>query len=226
MSEALGLAADRELLGRTSTAERVAGILRTRISEGYFRPGDRLSEKEIGDALGVSRNTLREAFRLLTHEGLLQHELNRGVFVRVLSVDDVVDLYRIRKIIECAAVRAFAGTAADLRALSAAVEEGERAAADQRWRDLGTANIHYHQAIAALNRSPRVDGVMQGVFAELRMVFHVMVDPRRFHEPYLDRNRDLLALLTAGRTEEAERVLATYLDDAEKQLMDAYAPPA
>lgn len=224
MSEALGLAADRELLSRTSTAERVAGILRTRISEGYFRPGDRLSEKDIGDALGVSRNTLREAFRLLTHEGLLQHELNRGVFVRVLSADDVMDLYRIRRIIECAAVRSFRGS--DLSAVAEAVEEGERAAAEQQWQALGTANIHFHRAIAALTGSARVDSVMQGVFAELRLVFHVMADPRRFHEPYLDRNRDLLTLLTAGRLAEAESTLATYLDDAEKQLVDAYTPPA
>ncbi len=41
-------------------------ILRSRISEGYFPPGTRLSEDSIGGALGVSRNTLREAFRLLT----------------------------------------------------------------------------------------------------------------------------------------------------------------
>jgi DNA-binding GntR family transcriptional regulator len=217
------LEADRDLLGRTSTADRVAGILRTRIAEGYFPPGDRLSEAAIGSALGVSRNTLREAFRLLTHEGLLQHELNRGVFVRVLSVDDVVDLYRIRRIIECAAVRSCAG--ADLSAIADAVAEGEQAAATQDWRALGTANIHFHQAIAALTGSPRVDGVMQGVFAELRLVFHVMADPRSFHEPYLERNRDLLTLLRTGNAAESERTLATYLDDAEKQLVDAYTPP-
>lgn len=99
------LADDRALLGRTSTAERVSDILRSRIAEGYFPPGTRLSEDSIGGALGVSRNTLREAFRLLTHERLLVHELNRGVFVRVLSVADVEDIYRTRTLVECAVVR-------------------------------------------------------------------------------------------------------------------------
>lgn len=79
MAEQLNpLAEDRALLGRTSTAERVSDILRSRIAEGFFPPGTRLSEDSIGGALGVSRNTLREAFRLLTHERLLVHELNRG----------------------------------------------------------------------------------------------------------------------------------------------------
>ncbi|MGH3602036.1 MAG: GntR family transcriptional regulator, partial [Pseudonocardiaceae bacterium] len=58
-----GLEADRALLDRTSTAERVADILRARITEGFFPPGSRLTEDTIGGALRVSRNTLREAFR-------------------------------------------------------------------------------------------------------------------------------------------------------------------
>lgn len=104
-SEVGGLAEDRPLLGRTSTAERVADILRGRVAEGYFRPGERLAEDAIGKALGVSRNTLREAFRLLTHERLLVHELNRGVFVRILAVEDVEDIYRTRRLVECAVVQ-------------------------------------------------------------------------------------------------------------------------
>src|ERR1043166_157694 len=97
MAEQLsGLADDRALLGRTSTAERVADILRDRIAEGFFPPGARLPEDSVKGALGVSRNTLREAFRLLTHERLLVHELNRGVFVRIVTVDDLNDIYRVR----------------------------------------------------------------------------------------------------------------------------------
>ena len=76
------LSAERAALGRASTAGRVAEILRSHVTEGRLPPGTRLSEEDIGAALGVSRNTLREAFRLLAHERLLVHEFNRGVFVR------------------------------------------------------------------------------------------------------------------------------------------------
>src|SRR3954453_3061387 len=129
MAEQLsGLADDRALLGRTSTAERVSDILRSRIADGFFPPGTRLSEDSIGSALGVSRNTLREAFRLLTHERLLIHELNRGVFVRVLTVEDVIDIYQVRRLIECAAVRNLGMPPYDLGKAEAAVAEGEKAA--------------------------------------------------------------------------------------------------
>ncbi|MFD8422484.1 GntR family transcriptional regulator [Streptomyces sp. NPDC059466] len=223
MAELTGLADDRALLGRTSTAERVADILRSRVAEGYFLPGTRLSEDSIGGALGVSRNTLREAFRLLTHERLLVHELNRGVFVRVLTVEDVEDIYRTRTLVECAVVRGLGEPPYALDDLARAVEEGQRAAREGDWKAVGTANIHFHRELVALAGSSRTDEVMRSVFAELRLAFHVVDDPRRLHEPYLARNREILGTLRAGDRDEAERLLAVYLDDSLERVVEVYA---
>ncbi|MGA4843232.1 GntR family transcriptional regulator [Streptomyces sp. G45] len=223
MAELTGLADDRALLGRTSTAERVADILRSRIAEGYFPPGSRLSEDSIGGALGVSRNTLREAFRLLTHERLLVHELNRGVFVRVLTVDDVADIYRVRRLVECAVVRELGEPPYAVDALAAAVAEGRASARARDWKGVSTANIHFHQELVALAGSARTDELMRSVLAELRLAFHVVDDPRRLHEPYLTRNQQILAALQDGDRPGAERLLAVYLDDSRRGLVDTYA---
>ncbi|MFH8348924.1 GntR family transcriptional regulator [Streptomyces sp. NPDC018045] len=223
LAEVSELAGDRVLLGRSSTAERVADILRDRITEGYFPPGARLSEESIGGALGVSRNTLREAFRLLTHERLLVHRLNRGVFVRVVTVADLDDIYRVRTLVECAAVRSLGDPPYPVGAMEAAVAAGETAFEERAWRDLGTANLRFHQAVVGLAGSPRTDELMRGVLAELRLVFHVMDDPRRFHAPYLTRNRQILEELQAGDGAAAERLLESYLEDSRAQLSGAYA---
>ena len=232
------LRAERPSLGRASTAGRVADVLRTRITEGHLAPGTRLSEEDIGTALGVSRNTLREAFRLLGHERLLVHEFNRGVFVRRLTVEDVRDLYQLRRILECGAVRRaaelFASDPSDGNGLSgllgpvrSAVEEAEEAAAQARWVDVGTANMHFHQAVAALAQSPRVSEAMGHLLAELRLVFHVMDAPQAFHQAYLPENRAILEMLEGGDLAGAEAAIATYLDTAEAQLIGAYsAAPA
>ncbi len=227
------LQAERSRLGRASTAGRVADVLRTRITEGSLAPGTRLSEEDIGAALGVSRNTLREAFRLLGHERLLVHEFNRGVFVGKLTVEDVHDLYQLRRILECGAVRRAAeryapdelGTDRWTRLLEPArdaVEEGEAAAARGQWVAVGTANMHFHQAVSALAESPRVDEAMGQLLAELRLVFHVMAAPQAFHEAYLPGNRRILELLAAGDLTGAESAMAGYLDAAEAQLVAAY----
>ncbi|WEH19449.1 GntR family transcriptional regulator [Streptomyces sp. VNUA24] len=221
-AEPTGLADDRALLGRTSTAERVSDILRSRIADGFFPPGTRLSEDSIGGALGVSRNTLREAFRLLTHERLLVHELNRGVFVRVLTVEDVEDIYRTRRLVECAVVRGLGAPPYGLDRLAEAVAEGQREAREDDWKGVSTANIHFHRELVALAGSARTDELMRSVFAELRLAFHVVDDPRELYEPYLARNLDILRTLRRGERDEAERLLADYLDDSLRNLLAVY----
>ncbi|MFJ4788168.1 GntR family transcriptional regulator [Streptomyces sp. NPDC088794] len=223
MAEQLSeLADDRALLGRTSTAERVSDVLRSRIAEGYFPPGTRLSEDSIGGALGVSRNTLRESFRLLTHERLLVHELNRGVFVRVLSVEDVEDIYRTRALVECAVVRGLGAPPYALDALTAAVDQGRTAAREGDWKTVGTANIHFHRELVALAGSERTDELMRSVFAELRLAFHLVDDPRRLHEPYLARNQQIHEALQGGDKGEAEKLLSVYLGDSLERVVEVY----
>jgi DNA-binding GntR family transcriptional regulator len=225
---------DRHLLGRSSTAERVAAILRDRITVGQLPPGTQLAEAAIVEALGVSRNTLREAFRLLTHERLLVHELNRGVFVRTLSEQDVIELYRVRRMIELAALRGLIEgdpEALDrdrdgrdrLAEVADAVSDAERAAEENRWQDVGTANLRFHRALVGLADSPRIDDFMAQILAELRLVFHVISDPRNLHEPYIVRNRQVFEVLRGGDIEGAEVLLKEYFDDAERQLLQAHA---
>jgi DNA-binding GntR family transcriptional regulator len=217
------LASDRAALQRSSTAERVAHILRERITDGTLQPGSRLPEDSLGSALGVSRNTLREAFRLLIHERLVVAELNRGAFVRRLTTEDVVDLYRVRRLLECAALRSFAGAKdSTLDVLRHAVDEGKIAAKEDRWSDVATANMRFHQAIVALAHSSRLDDYMRQITAELRLAFHVMQNPRAFHEPYLSRNCEVLERLTDGDVTAAVDLLAQYLQDAEQSVVACY----
>ncbi len=214
---------DIRLLDRSSTAERVADVLRRRITEGDLPPGTRLSEEQLVVELRVSRNTLREAFRLLTHEGLLMHLLHRGVFVPELDADDLVDLYRLRRTLECDAVRSLESPEAGrLQPLHDDVSAGEASAARGDWVAVGTANMRFHQHLVGLVASRRLDEVMTRLLAELRLVFHYAASPRRLHEPYLARNRALLALLVAGEVERAAKELEEYLHDSQCELLAAY----
>ena len=213
----------RSSLQLVSTAERVADVLREQVTAGGLLPGDRLAEDAIAAALQVSRNTLREAFRLLSHEQLLVHELHRGVFVRSLTAYDVREIYQLRRLLECGVLRQLGSEPGSLTAAAQALRAGERAAAAQRWwPDVGTANSAFHAALVALAGSARLDEVMRGLLAELRLVFAVMADPQGFHAPYLARNREILARLETGDGPGTADLLERYLRDAERQLVGAY----
>ncbi len=216
------VAGDVGFLARSSTAERVADVLRRRITDGDLPPRAHLSEEQLIEVLRVSRNTLREAFRLLAHEGLLVHELHRGVFVRQLTEDDLVDLYRLRRIVECSVVRSIAHPDPEgLRRLEAAVEAGETAAERGDWAAVGTANMQFHRDLVALARSPRTDEVTARLLAELRLAFHSAASAEVLHEAYVARNRALLELVAAGELELAAKQLDDYLNDSLAELLDA-----
>lgn len=205
---------------RVSTSDHLVAVLSQAILEGELRPGAQLSEERLGRALQVSRNTLREAFRLLSHDGLLVHRRHRGVFVPELDEHDLVDLYELRIVLEVGVLRTLRTVDADrLQALDADVRVGEDAARRGRWRQVGTANMDFHQHLLACSRSPRTSTVGRQVLAQTRLAFLSLREPRLLHEPFLTRNRELVTLLGAGRVGEAVAELESYLHDSRDQLL-------
>jgi DNA-binding GntR family transcriptional regulator len=73
----------------------VASALRERIIQGEFPPGSRLNERALCDMLGVSRTPMREAFRVLAAEGLVQIEPNRGAQVVALSEANIREAFEV-----------------------------------------------------------------------------------------------------------------------------------
>src|SRR6201984_1889757 len=91
---------------RVSVADQVASVLRKRILAGELRPGTALQEVPLSASLGVSRNTMREATRILALEGLLKRSIHRGVAVSQLSLKDVQEIYHLRRMLEISGVLA------------------------------------------------------------------------------------------------------------------------
>ena len=218
------LARARASVLRTSTAERVADAVREEVVEGRLRPGGRLPEQALCEALGVSRNTVREALSQLVTERVLAREPNRGVFVAEPDADAVRDVYRARRLLETAAVRdGEAWGAQAVTRVRAAVDEGRTAAGRDDWDAVASDNQHFHRALVGLGGSPRLDQQMKLLLAEMRLVFHRMSEVRAFHEPYLDRNDAICVLLEAGDRTAAAAEVRRYLADAESQILEAYA---
>lgn len=204
-------------------AEQVAIVLRDRITGGTLVPGQRLSEAKLAGELEISRNTLREVFRLLTRDGLLRHEPNRGVFVAIPSMAAILDIYRVRRLIEVPALtHAWRGHDAVAR-MREAVELALRASAQADWRAVGSANMEFHSAIVALTDSPRLIDFFARIVAEMRLAFGLLGSAEELHAPYIPLNAGILALLEAGDGEGAARSLESYLSISERNLMEAFA---
>jgi DNA-binding GntR family transcriptional regulator len=91
---------------RQSTTEQVAAAIRDAILAGRIPPGTPLREAALAAELGVSRNTIREAARILEGESLVRHQMNRGIVVTEITAEDVRDIYAARSAVESAGVDA------------------------------------------------------------------------------------------------------------------------
>ncbi|MCH6197409.1 GntR family transcriptional regulator [Corynebacterium mastitidis] len=191
-------------------AAQAAERLRRAIAAGDFRPGDRLREVEAARRLGVSRNTLREAFAMLAAEGLVTREPNRGVFLASPTADDVRSLYAARIVLEPAAL--CWGGAADAEALLAAVRRAEDAHARGDLAEVAQANQAFHQEIVAATGSDVLARTMQQLLARMRLVFLSAErrDPR-FHGGFIEDNRRVAEALAAGTPARAAELLRASL---------------
>lgn len=204
-------------------AEATADRLRDQIIDGVLRPGQRLSETRLAADLMVSRNTLREAFRLLTREGLLTHLPHRGVSVAVPSMASILDIYRVRRLIEVPALAQAWPRHPAVAQMTKAVAAAEAFAAGQQWRAVGSANIDFHTAVVALADSPRLSAFFRHLVAELRLAFGLLDSPERLHAPLVAANRDILSALRRDDAALAAERLAAYLDQSERVVMTAFA---
>ncbi|WP_299132829.1 GntR family transcriptional regulator [uncultured Amaricoccus sp.] len=208
--------------GGRSLAEMVAARIREQVIHGGFSPGQHLSEAELSDSLEVSRNTLREVFRVLTKEGLLRHEPNRGVFVATPDMATIVDLYRVRRIIQVEILeQAFSGHPA-VRKMREAVERAKEAREAGDWLVVGSADLAFHGAIVALADSPRLDAFFSHVLAEMRLAFGLLSEPELLHSPFIELNEEILKLVELGKRSEAASRLEKYLVNAERVVLGAF----
>lgn len=92
------------LAGEASLAEEIAGILRVRIITGEYAMGEKLVENKIATELKVSRTPVRDAFKQLTKEKLVEYVPNKGCFARGFSRKDMEDIYAVRIAVEQLAV--------------------------------------------------------------------------------------------------------------------------
>lgn len=225
---AASLSRQRQRLRTPSTAERAADLIRAQILDGELRPGVQLAEESLVEALGVSRNTVRESLQILGHERLVEHRRHRGAFVRRLSRDELADLCGLRRALEVGAVREAA--ARDERpapglvaAVTDAAEQGARSVAARDWVATGTANSRFHIGLAGLPDNPRIDAAVRSLLAELRLAFLVVADARAMHERYVPEHGALAGLVSAGQLDDAASRLEDYLHRSEHHLITSYS---
>lgn len=144
---------------RPPTAQEfVLGELRRGIVSGELRPGEQIRQDALAERLGTSRVPLREALKILEGEGQVAYHPHRGYFVAELSSADLIEVYRIRELLEDEAVAIALPrlTQEDVAELASAMRSIEAAAAREDIPGMTQANREFHFLLIERADMPRL----------------------------------------------------------------------
>jgi len=217
------MAAPARTRSSRSPTAHIVGELKRLIETGQVKPGERLNEATLAGAMGTSRGPVREAIRVLAGMGLVTPVPNRGVFVRQVSVSEMMDTYEMRVLIFGYAVERAAEhlTPARRKALAALIDQMETAAQGGKGSRYYELNLRFHEAIlefAGNRRAARTYGeCVNELHLFRRPAFNYAAKMRRSNIEH----RAILAAMVAGRGAEARRIAEEHVRSARLQLLES-----
>ncbi|GAA2341180.1 GntR family transcriptional regulator [Saccharopolyspora halophila] len=208
-----------------TTQEYVLDELRKSISAGELAPGAPIRQDGIAQRLGVSRVPLREALKTLEAEGQVIYQPHRGYSVAELSLSDLLEVYRMRELLESEAARVAAGrfTDADLTRVTDAQQDVEKAAEQGDLVAMIAANRRFHFALlepAGMPRLLRIVRTLWDTTDAYRAVYY-NAEPNRAR--VRAEHAEILAAARDGDPDALVRLLAQHRDHAVQDLRTTIA---
>ena len=216
------MTADIIAIPRAALHEQATQRLRQMLVEGQIAPGAKLNERELCEALTVSRTPLREAIKTLAAEGLVELLPNRGAIAVALSEADVLNTFEVM-----AGLEGMSGELAAQRITESELNEikamhFEMLAAYTR-RDLSAyyrLNAAIHRAINAAARNPVLTAIYTQVNARLQALrFRSNQDGEKWKHA-VEEHEQMIAALQAHDPVAMRAVLAVHLDHKREVVLE------
>lgn len=185
--------------------------LKNKILDGTLKPSQKLTEHELSETIGVSRNTVKKALLKLEQENLVKIESNKGAFIQSFTLDEVVNYLEIREVLEGIVARAAAANIqeAELSRMEQLLSQMELHLENRRFDEYSSLNKDFHNMIySASGKAQAVEMIMIIKTQLLRYHFRTILVPGRNQESIKEHHAILAAMKShdADRAEEAIRL--------------------
>jgi phosphonate utilization transcriptional regulator len=212
------------MLRSSSLASAVQQEIERLIFAGELGPGDKLTEAWLADRLGVSRGPVREAFRVLEEAGLLQLEKNRGVFVRQIPIEEALEIFELRAMMEAHVGAALAqnATEAQLRELEQLVGQMEAAVAVDDEPLYYRLNVEFHERMVSFTGNRKLFMLYRKLTRELSLFRRLNLSDQTLLQLSVTEHRNMVQAIASGdATRAAETLKQHVLMSRERTLRNA-----
>ena len=204
----------REFSSSFSLTDEIADIVRDRILKGEYEIGEKIKENQIATELRVSRTPIREAFKLLENEGLIDYVPNRGCFAKGFTKQDVDDIYAVRMALERLAVERSVDriTQEELTALEEEWELMEFYVKKKDSQKVLELNTTFHDIIYASTRSRFMAQVLRSYKSYIDKTRKSVFYDDAYLEAILNEHQEILEAIKNKDKEKAVAAVSRHLE--------------
>lgn len=188
--------------------------LKTSIITGKLPPEKQLIEREICEKLGVSRTPVREAFRQLSSEGLVDFLPGRGVAVSGLSKERAEQMYELKEALECMAARLCARRADEelVARLENCLRMHEAAFRDKSMEMAADVDLQFHILLVEGARSPLIEQSAKALLLQTRRLSQLAVYDADQTENFIAQHRAICQAIKEKKEDEAAAAISYHIN--------------
>jgi len=202
-----------DMLQKSSLTGAVQQEIERLIHSGELAPGDKLTEIALAERLGVSRGPVREAFRVLEEAGLVQLEKNRGVFVREVSLQEALEIFDLRAMMEAhvGATLAVQVSAEQTQALQGLIDRMEQAVHQHDDALYHVLNVEFHETMVSFVGNKKLFSIYRRLTRELGLFRRRNLTQHALLQASIQEHRDILAAIRSRNPLKASDALRQHV---------------
>lgn len=207
-----------------SLTDEIADIIRDRILKGEYKIGEKIKETQIASELKVSRTPIREAFKQLENEGLIDYIPNRGCFAKGFTKQDIEDIYAVRKALEILCVEWAVNriTEEQIRNLEDQCDLMEFYTVRQDEKKVLEINIGFHDIIYNATGSRFMAQVLRSYKEYIDQTRKALCYEPDYLGEILGEHRAILTAIKNRNADEAKAAMSRHLDGSKRRAEFIY----
>src|SRR5512133_658464 len=213
-------------LSRDSLGQKAADVLRRQILTGELPAGARLVEDELASRMGTSRGPLRDAFVLLSREGLVSTTQGKGTYVKGITVESLRQLYEVRVLLEEHAAALAAQNIDDVHAaqMRGLVEQMAQAARLGDQAEYVRLDEDIHQEKQRLAGNKNLVNVLEYLIVPCMALITLNAQTRRDWPIVVEYHRQLAEAIASHDSDAARRIMREQLEDSLEKAVLSISP--